>query len=94
MIDNKNQLLGIVTLDDIRKIMFDANQYDTLHVSDFMSDYPDCVSSSDTMDSVMQKFQRTGAWNLPVINDGDYIGFVSKSKLFNAYRKILMDFSE
>lgn len=94
VIDNQNQLLGIVTLDDIRKIMFDASQYDTLHVSDFMSDYPDCVSSSDTMDSVMQKFQRTGAWNLPVIDDGDYIGFVSKSKLFNAYRKILMDFSE
>ena len=92
--DEKNQLIGIVTLDDIRKIMFDASQYDQLFVSNFMSDYPDCVSSSDTMDSVMQKFQRSGAWNLPVIDDGHYIGFVSKSKLFNAYRKILMDFSE
>ncbi len=94
VIDDDHQLLGIVTLDDIRKIMFDASRYDTLFVSDFMSDYPDCVSSTDTMDSVMQKFQRTGAWNLPVIDDGHYIGFVSKSKLFNAYRKILMDFSE
>ena len=94
VIDNENHLLGIVTLDDIRRIMFDSSQYETLFVSDFMSDYPDCVSSSDTMDSVMQKFQRTGAWNLPVIDSGRYIGFVSKSKLFNAYRKILMDFSE
>ncbi len=94
VVDEDHQLLGIVTLDDIRKIMFDASQYDTLFVSDFMTDYPDCVSSTDTMDSVMQKFQRTGAWNLPVIDEGHYIGFVSKSKLFNAYRKILMDFSE
>lgn len=94
VVDEDHNLLGIVTLDDIRKIMFDSSQYETLFVSDFMSDYPDCVSSSDTMDSVMQKFQRTGAWNLPVIDNGHYVGFVSKSKLFNAYRKILMDFSE
>jgi CIC family chloride channel protein len=94
VVDEDHRLLGVVTLDDIRKIMFDASQYETLFVSDFMSDYPDCVSSTDTMDSVMQKFQRTGAWNLPVIDEGHYVGFVSKSKLFNAYRKILMDFSE
>ena len=42
----------------------------------------------------MQKFNKTGAWNLPVIDQGQYIGFVSKSKLFNAYRKVLQDFSD
>ena len=81
-------------LDDIRKIMFDPSLYDSITVADVMSDFPDCVSSLDTMDSVMSKFQKTGAWNLPVIDNKKYVGFVSKSKLFNAYRKILMDFSE
>jgi len=52
------------------------------------------VASTDSMDKVMQKFQQTGAWNLPVIDNGKYVGFVSKSKLFNDYRKILKDFHE
>ncbi|MBR9830572.1 CBS domain-containing protein [Cryomorphaceae bacterium S-15] len=94
VLDEDGMLVGIVLLDDIRKIMFDPSLYDSITVADVMSDFPDCVSSMDTMDSVMSKFQKTGAWNLPVIDNKKYVGFVSKSKLFNAYRKILMDFSE
>lgn len=94
VIDENKMLVGIVLLDDIRKIMFNPKQYDKVYVSDLMSDFPDFVSSHDTMDIVMQKFQKTAAWNLPVIDNNQYVGFVSKSKLFNAYRKILMDFSE
>ena len=40
----------------------------------------------------MNKFETSGAWNLPVLDDGKYVGFVSKSKLFSAYRKLLRDF--
>ncbi len=92
---NKNGgLEGIVLLDDIRQIMFEPNQYDKILVREVMSNYPAAVSSSDSMDRVMQKFNSTGAWNLPVIDDDKYVGFVSKSKLFNAYRKVLQDFSD
>ena len=59
-----------------------------------MSQPPTFVSSTDSMDAVMRKFSDSQAWNLPVIDNGKYIGFVSKSKLFNAYRKVLVDFSE
>jgi len=39
------------------------------------------------MDSVMKKFETTDAWNLPVVkHDRTYVGFVSKSKIFSAYR--------
>jgi len=42
----------------------------------------------------MKKFEDTGAWNLPVIEEGRYIGFVSKAKIFNTYRRVLQHFSD
>ena len=94
VIDEKGCLQGIVLLDDIRQIMFDQEHYDILQVKDLMSDFPESVSPNDSMDEVMNKFNQTGAWNLPVIEDDRYVGFVSKSKLFNAYRKVLKNFSD
>lgn len=94
VIDGKGGLVGIVLLDDIRQIMFDPNLYENLLVKELMSDYPESISSIESMDAVMQKFNRTGAWNLPVIDNDKYVGFVSKSKLFNAYRKVLQNFSD
>tara|TARA_B100001109_G_scaffold255824_1_gene261245 strand:- start:9957 stop:11792 length:1836 start_codon:yes stop_codon:yes gene_type:complete len=93
VINEDAELEGIVMLDDIRQIMFEPNLYDEVKVKDVMSDFEEQVSSSDSMDLVMKKFNESGAWNLPVIDQGKYVGFVSKSKLFNAYRKILQDFS-
>jgi CIC family chloride channel protein len=46
------------------------------------------------MQQVMQKFQDSGAWNLPVIKEGKYLGFVSKSKLLTAYRRKLINFTK
>jgi CIC family chloride channel protein len=89
----ERELVGIVLLDDIRQIMFEPAKYDKVKVKEIMGDYPEMVTSTDSMDIVMQKFNESGAWNLPVIDNGKYIGFVSKSKLFNAYRKVLQDFT-
>lgn len=94
VIDKEEGLVGVVLLDDVRQIMFEPEQYSKVIVEELMIDFPTSVSSTDSMDSVMRKFNSTGAWNLPVIDDGKYIGFVSKSKLFNAYRKVLQDFSD
>ena len=55
-----------------------------------MHNPPESVSSYESMLSVMGKFEKTGAWNLPVIDDEKYVGFVSKSRIFNAYRKKLI----
>lgn len=94
VVDEAGGLAGVVLLDDIRQIMFDPKQYDVVLVKELMSSYPTQVSSSDSMDLVMRKFNESGAWNLPVIDNGKYVGFVSKSKLFNAYRKVLRAFSD
>ncbi|HBX87920.1 MAG TPA: hypothetical protein DEG09_04800, partial [Marinilabiliaceae bacterium] len=55
---------------------------------------PAFIESDENMDSVMKKFEDTGAWNLPVVKDGKYLGFVSKSKIFSVYRRVLIHFSE
>jgi CIC family chloride channel protein len=86
-------LVGIVLLDNIRHIMFNFDMYNTTYVSDLMIIPPTNVSPDEPMDSVMKKFDETGSWNLPVIKEGKYIGFLSKSKLFSVYRKWLIDIS-
>lgn len=94
VIDSKGELLGIVLLDDIRKIMFNQDLYEVTYVRDYMTTPPTVVDVTDPMDAVMKKFEETGAWNLPVIQDEKYIGFVSKAKIFNTYRRVLQHFSD
>jgi CIC family chloride channel protein len=94
VVGEDGMLQGIITLDDIREIMFKPELYNEVFIETLMTQPPTYVSSTDSMDEVMRKFTATNAWNLPVIDNNKYIGFVSKSKLFNAYRKVLIDFSE
>ncbi|MDP4184206.1 MAG: chloride channel protein [Bacteroidota bacterium] len=94
VIDENGLLKGIVVLDDIRSIMFNSEMYDITHVHDLMISPPALVFPNENMDSVMNKFTKTGAWNLPVVEEGKYLGFVSKSKIFNAYRSVLVHFSD
>jgi len=91
--DAEGKLHGIVLLDDIREFMFDVNMYDKILVDSFMQVPPEQIFyGQDTMQQVMKKFQDSRAWNLPVIRDGKYLGFVSKSKLLTAYRRKLINF--
>lgn len=92
--DADGNLKGVVLLDDIRNIMFRADLYKKMHVSRFMSAVPDVIEVSYPMDKVMEIFDRTNAWNLPVVDNGRYVGFVSKSKIFNSYRRVLRHFTE
>ncbi|SDL69359.1 chloride channel protein, CIC family [Catalinimonas alkaloidigena] len=86
VLDAERRLVGIITLDDFRKIMFDEEAQRTVFARDLMHSPPAEVGSDENMATVMEKFERTGAWNLPVIDDGKYVGFLSKSRIFNAYR--------
>ncbi len=87
-------LAGIVLLDDIREFMFDTSLYKTSRVNSFMHHPPEIIFyDEDSMQQVMKKFQDSGAWNLPVIREGKYYGFVSKSKLLTAYRRKLINFT-
>lgn len=94
VLNERGELVGVVLLDDIRNIMFRPDLYRKMYVNKFMSMPPAKIEVGDTMESVMKTFDRTGAWNLPVVDQGRYIGFVSKSKIFNSYRKVLRHYSD
>lgn len=94
VVDENLQLVGIILLDDIRPFLFDQTVYDKTMVKDYMNRPPDTISyEKDSMQKVMQRFQDSGAWNLPVLKAGKYVGFVSKSKLLTAYRRELINFT-
>ncbi len=94
VINKDNMLIGIVLLDNIRHIIFDTEMYHTTFVRDLMTMPPTYVSPNEPMEVVMKKFEDNNAWNLPVIDNGKYVGFLSKSKLFSVYRKWLVDISD
>ena len=94
VVDKENNFQGVILLDDIREIMFDTDQYDRTYVKDLMTAPPAIIDPNDKMEDVMKKFNESKAWNLPVIKDSKYVGFVSKSTIFNAYRSELVHFSQ
>jgi len=95
VVSDSGVLLGIVLLDDIRNIMFRKELYMRFKVQKLMISPPARLSISDPMEKVMRIFDDTNAWNLPVVDENyRYIGFVSKSKIFNSYRKVLVHFSD
>jgi CIC family chloride channel protein len=93
VVDEKDTLLGIVLLDNIREIMFNRELYNDTTVEMRMIVPPAFIEEGENMEQVMRKFEETGAWNLPVVENGRYKGFVSKSKIFSVYRRVLNHFS-
>ena len=94
VLDARKHFQGYVSLEDIRKDMFKKDMYDTMHVYNYMKSSPAYVYIDEKMDSVMKKFEKTDAWNLPVVDHyRTYLGFVSKSKIFSAYRNQLKEVS-
>ena len=92
--DDNGKLLGVVLLDDIRNIMFRPDLYRRMQVHRFMAIPPAKVVLGTPMEKVMKTFDDTGAWNLPVIDEeNNYVGFVSKSKIFNSYRQVLKHYT-
>lgn len=90
VVDQNKLLCGIITLDDFRGIMFDPEKQEKVVIRQLMHSPPEILLATDNMQSAMEKFERSGAWNLPVVEDGRYLGFVSKSRIFNTYRKRLI----
>ena len=93
VIDKENNFLGVIFINDIRHIIFETHQYETVFMRNLMF-MPDTLVSQDaTMEDVAQKFTESAHYNLPVLKDGKYMGFVSRANVFSAYRKLVKDFS-
>ncbi|MBX2963287.1 MAG: chloride channel protein [Cyclobacteriaceae bacterium] len=91
VVSDDNRLVGVVELNGVREIMFTTEMYDRILVKELMSKPPAVIETTETMDDAMKKFDSTGSWNLPVTEKGKYLGFISKSNIFNKYRSELIE---
>lgn len=90
VIDNFGRLLGVVQLDDLREDMFKPEKYGR-PISDYMIQPPDKILEHESIMSVMEKFEDKHTWMLPVVDKKNrYLGFISKSRILNAYREQLV----
>ena len=90
VVDERGVLVGIVELDNVRNIMFRPELYDRYKVRKIMVTPEVKVSSATPMTEVMRLFDETKAWKMPVVDEeGRYLGFISKSAIFNSYREVL-----
>ena len=94
VVDEEGVFFGVVFVNDIRNIIFKPELYETTKVESIMYMPDPIVRIDESMESVAQKFQDSGNYNLPVINDGKYVGFVSRAKIFSNYRRLLKEFSD
>ena len=94
VVDDDNNFQGIIFMNDIRNIIFKPELYNKIGVDELMYMPEPFVNPNETMEEVAKKFQDTGNYNLPVIKEGKYLGFVSRARVFSQYRKLLREFSD
>lgn len=93
VVDAANQFQGHILMDDIRTIMFDTELYDT-SVENLMVSPTYIIDPEDSMETVAVKFQESGKYNIPVLKDGSYLGYISRANVFSAYRQKLSEISD
>ena len=84
----------MISLNDIRDIIFNTELYDKVRITEIMNTPPAIITKDEKMERVLDIFEETGAWNLPVTEDNKYVGFISRSKIFSSYRNLLREFSD
>jgi CIC family chloride channel protein len=93
VVEKDGTLVGMVKMDDVRNMIFDHDKYDTVKISELMYMPEYSIDPNDSMDVVANKFETSGRFNLAVIENGKYIGFISRARVFTNYRKQIIDVS-
>ena len=93
VLDDDQKIAGIITLDDLRPLLFNPGAESELSIQELMKPAPVIIDIRDDMRYVIKKFDETNTWNLPVIKEGRFVGFISKSSVLNQYRVLLKDYS-
>ena len=94
VVNDEGELVGVINMDDVRDIIFNTELYDKVTITEIMQTPPTVIDKNDSMGKVLETFEETGSWNLPVTHHDKYSGFISRSKIFTSYRKLLQDFSD
>ncbi|HRG00525.1 MAG TPA: chloride channel protein [Bacteroidia bacterium] len=91
VVKKNNKLLGIIYLDHIREEMFNAELYDKVTAREVMRKPSMVIDADEDIFAIMRKFEESGQWNLPVVENEIYIGFLSKSSILDKYRHELLE---
>ena len=94
VVDSENTFLGVVWVNDIRHIVFKRELYDNIYVRELMFMPSPTVSMHESMEDVAYKFQTSSHYNLPVLDNGRYVGFISRANVFSKYRSMIRNFME
>ena len=94
VINDEEELVGVINMDDVRDIIFNTELYEKVSIMEIMQTPPAIIDRNDTMGKVLETFEETGSWNLPVTYQNKYVGFISRSKIFTSYRNLLKEFSD
>ncbi|MDA3880291.1 MAG: chloride channel protein [Prolixibacteraceae bacterium] len=91
--DHEGIMVGMLKMDDVRHLIFKQETYDKIKLKEIMYMPEHWISPHDSMEEVVKKFEDSGRYNLAVIDNGKYVGFISRAKVFSNYRKFVKDFS-
>ena len=91
VVKKNNKLLGIIYLDNVRGEMFNTEHYDTVTAKEVMRKASMVIDTKEDIFVIMRKFEESGQWNLPVVENEIYIGFLSKSSILDKYRHELLE---
>ena len=94
VVNEEKELMGVISLDDVRDIIFNTELYEKVQIAELMQTPPAIIDYNENMERVLEIFEETNAWNLPVTENDTYLGFISRSKIFSSYRKLLKEFSD
>ena len=94
VVNEEQELMGVISLNDVRDIIFNTELYYKVEITEIMQTPPAIIHKEDSMQHVLETFEETEAWNLPVTENNKYAGFISRSKIFNSYRNLLKEFSD
>jgi CIC family chloride channel protein len=94
VVNEKDELVGVISLNDVRDIIFNVELYNKVDIVELMQTPPAVIEKGESMQRVLELFEETEAWNLPVTENKKYIGFISRSKIFSSYRNLLKEFSD
>ena len=97
VLSEDDKFLGVIVLDDVRKIIFRPELYDRVTVVELMHPLSegDLVRSTDSLQDVVEKFKIGDRYNLVVVdNEDNYLGFLSRANTFSAYRRFISSTSD
>ena len=94
VLDHAGRLIGEIDVTKIRHIMFRTELYQKFSVAQIMIPTPAVLGRNDPMEEVMNKFDKTDATYLPVVDANNELqGFISRTRMYAMYRKMVADFS-